>query len=448
MTHITQLFEPPQRKRPRRQPQARDRHWRGLLIGALCFGGSLWFAAVPALQQSTTPQKGHFGSVLPGLGSASASAQTAPVQVAVAQSGVLRSRPSNAGRITTQVRSGDTASVLDEQRGDDGNLWYYLDLTNQPRRGWIPADQVTSQSGAPVWNPQPSSAPATLDSPAPRQVRGQTTPSNEAIVALPNPQSNRRTYDRARQALGLPDPPPLPTQRSVTRNSAPPSLLTNPSSNPQPPVQEVSTNLTAAVNPAILQQNQLTDAQLQYFLEIALGSELGGGNSIRRWDEDLRILVRGNPTQQDLATLRTVADELNALLEGRLQLEFVERNPNVEMFFAPESQFRQIEPNYRPRNMGFFWTRWDNNGINTARILISTTGVTQPERSHLIREELTQILGLMRDSYRYDDSMFYQGWTEVGRYSDMDRALIQLLYSDAIRHGMNRQDVLRALSRQ
>ena len=65
-----------------------------------------------------------------------------------------------------------------------------------------------------------------------------------------------------------------------------------------------------------------------------------------------------------------------------------------EIHFAPESRFALIEPNYVPTNYGFFWTNWNADGeIYWSRVLISTTDVTQQERAHLIREELTQSLG-------------------------------------------------------
>lgn len=189
-----------------------------------------------------------------------------------------------------------------------------------------------------------------------------------------------------------------------------------------------------------------TSEQINYFMEIALGSEWGSGRrSIKKWQGDVRIRVNGSPTADDLQTLNAVINDLNSLIGDSVRVSIDNRNPNVEMHFAPESQFRQLEPNYVPRNLGFFWTRWQGDTINSARILISTTGVTQRERSHLIREELTQSMGLMRDSYRYRDSIFYQGWTSVTDYSEMDRAIISMLYRSDIRPGMTQTQVASVL---
>ncbi|NEQ24214.1 MAG: DUF2927 domain-containing protein [Microcoleus sp. SIO2G3] len=199
-----------------------------------------------------------------------------------------------------------------------------------------------------------------------------------------------------------------------------------------------------AVNPAPT-ANRYTAEQINYFLEVALGSEFGTSNGpIRKWNGPIRIRVTGRPSAEDLRSLQAVIRDVNSLAQG-ISLSLDNNNSNVEIVFAPESEFNRYEPNYEPTNMGFFWTWWNQDTLNRARILISTTGVTQQERSHLIREELTQSLGLMQDSYRYPDSIFYQGWTDPTQYSAIDRALISMLYSPQVRPGMTRAQVRQVL---
>lgn len=126
-----------------------------------------------------------------------------------------------------------------------------------------------------------------------------------------------------------------------------------------------------------------------------------------------------------------------------MRLKIDNNNPQVRLYFIPESKFKQYEKNYQPTNLGFFWNSWNaKNEIYSSKILISTNQVTQPERSHLIREELTQSLGLMRDSYRYKDSIFYQGWTSTSKYAEIDKALVEMLYRPEIRPGMTKAQVL------
>ena len=49
---------------------------------------------------------------------------------------------------------------------------------------------------------------------------------------------------------------------------------------------------------------------------------------------------------------------------------------------------------------------------------------------HLLREELTQSLGLFNDSWDYPESIFYQCWTTTTEYAPIDRELIDMLYNN------------------
>lgn len=184
------------------------------------------------------------------------------------------------------------------------------------------------------------------------------------------------------------------------------------------------------------------ETEIDYLMTIAFGVEYGTSEArIRKWAEDVRIEVSGIPTAQDEKTLDAVIDELNAL-QDQVALQLVDDKPNVRIIFAPEAEFSSLEPNYKPTNYGFFWVNWKDNGeIYKARILVATDHVTQQERSHLIREELTQSLGLMRDSIKYPDSIFYARRTDVTEYSDLDRAVIKLLYRPDIEPNMSQIEV-------
>lgn len=188
------------------------------------------------------------------------------------------------------------------------------------------------------------------------------------------------------------------------------------------------------------------EEEIEYFSTVAMGVEYGESEATtKKWAKDLRIEVSGDPTTEDSATIERVVKELNDL-QDQVRLELVDEKPNMEMIFAPEAEFSKLEPNYQPTNYGFFWVNWDSNGeIYRARILISTEDIDQAERSHLIREELTQSLGLMRDSIRYPDSIFYANRTQTIEYAEIDKTLIKLLYMDAIMPNMTEAEVLEVL---
>jgi Protein of unknown function (DUF2927) len=163
--------------------------------------------------------------------------------------------------------------------------------------------------------------------------------------------------------------------------------------------------------------------------------------------DDARIKIYGAPTDADINTLNQVVDELNQLVSG-ITLSVTEGKSEIEVHFVPESRFSVIEPHYIPGNLGFFRVWWNSQGaIYRARVLIASKGITQQERAHLIREELTQSLGLFKDPWKYPESIFYQGWTATNEYTPVDRTAISLLYSPQLRPGMTLSQAQTLLTR-
>ncbi|MFQ3617938.1 MAG: DUF2927 domain-containing protein [Cyanobacteriota bacterium] len=403
----------------------------------------------------------------------------------------IRSGPGIQSRVVFTGTPNMPVLILQASSGSDGFTWYQVRLSNGAE-GWVRGDlvRVTDGTGAiapaPA-APQPPTQPnaalqdATADAPI-------FDPSSGAIMRpgarpeasaplrgdLPSPTSNRPGLNPAPQ----PVPPAngqtngqanLPRysrevvvdqqgQRDITQHGALPATnqplpSPNPAESPglvnriMDGIGAIGDRVGAILNPGPPPLT-ITQADIDYFTEVALGSEWGSNAPlVRRWNTNLRIRVTGTRTAEDDATIRQVMQELNELLNGSgVQLVRDDRNPNVEIIYAPESQFRQLEPNYVPGNLGFFWVRWNNSVINYARILITNTNrVTQRERSHLLREELTQVLGLMRDSNRYPNSIFYQGWTDVTEYAEIDRTLIRMLYHPQLRPGMTQSQAVAVL---
>ncbi|MBF2084952.1 DUF2927 domain-containing protein [Thermoleptolyngbya sp. C42_A2020_037] len=441
--------------------------------------------------------QGHTPSVEPGTHLLSSTAT-----VASGRSGMLSARDPQALiniRVSPGVQSrlvftgtpNTPVMILQEAPGGDGFTWYQVRLGNGVE-GWVRGDlvRVTAGSGAIASSPAAPQPPAqqaagfqnaAADAPiydpsSGALMRPGTRPEASAPNRgdLPSPTSNLPAYNPSVQPV---PPASVPTngqtnlprysrevvvdqqgQRDITQGTANPAV-NQPLPSPQPPdppglvdrivggISAIGNRVGAILNPGPAPL-AITQADIDYFTEVALGSEWGNNAPlIRRWNTNLRIRVTGTRTAEDDATIRQVMQELNELLNGSgVQLVRDDRNPNVEIIYAPESQFRQLEPNYVPGNLGFFWVRWNNSVINYARILITNTNrVTQRERSHLLREELTQVLGLMRDSNRYPNSIFYQGWTDVTEYAEIDRTLIRMLYHPQLRPGMTQSQAVAVL---
>lgn len=256
---------------------------------------------------------------------------------------------------------------------------------------------------------------------------------------------SRQIQQRLEIAIAPISAPPLQSSSTSYNNSPPSSPL------PKLPVPDLRQSPHEPASPAAAGSsiNEYSPAVIADFFAIALGTEYSPTGHIsrphiRKWVQDLRIQVNGSPTIQDLATLEQVVAEINGLL-GSVALGFVEQDPNLEIFFVPERDFSRFETSYQPVNHGFFASESHQGKIQRGRILISTTDIGQGERSHLIREELTQSLGLMQDSSRDSTSIFYQDWSKTQQYSDLDRQLLQLLYSPKILPGMDESALRRVL---
>lgn len=413
----------------------------------------------------------------------------------------VRSAPSIDATPIQQGTPGDRVEVLRETQSADGFTWYLVRFTNSRIQGWVRGDLVSltrtapqssgnaqiapslqdasnaansrvngtdpwADSPFPEYRPRPVEQAAVIRSASqvsPAQISAFQVDTNATSDFTESFPENFAQSGRAPAAIAPQPFPPTPQTANswaVPPGSQPRELVfetANPTAvqpieqpyMPQPMVrsQVAPAPQVAYVRPQPpVQRGGFTQAQIQYFMEVAMGSEYGsGGGTIRKWTQPVRIRIHGNPSPQDLSTVSAVVSELQELTG--LDIQLTRQAGNIDMHFAPEPQFRSIESNYRPTNMGFFWVWWDANGsINRARILISTTGVTQTERSHLIREELTQSMGLMRDSNRYRDSIFYQGWTATTEYSELDRAVISMLYHPAVRPGMNQAQVVAVLT--
>lgn len=168
----------------------------------------------------------------------------------------------------------------------------------------------------------------------------------------------------------------------------------------------------------------------EYFYEIALGNEYGVSNQVvRKWAKpQVSIGTRGSVSESDMQCLAEVISDFNSISK-EMKLVLTSGNSDMTAYFVPEGDFETIEPNYEPLNYGYFWDLWGADyALTKATILISTTDITELERCHLLREEITQSTGLMNDSWKYPDSIFYGEWTTTTRYSDIDKQVIQILY--------------------
>lgn len=188
---------------------------------------------------------------------------------------------------------------------------------------------------------------------------------------------------------------------------------------------------------------------VSYFKEVALGFEFGNASKItRKWgNNDMKIFVGGTPTKALNSELSKVVSELNILTGDNFKIEVTTDSSasNFYVFFGSGDQYTAIFPSQKSNaesNWGLFSIFWNgSNDITRGYMYVDIFRAEPIAQRHLLREELTQSLGLARDSDKYIDSIFQQKWTLVTDYNKIDKELIRLLYHPRVTSGFTAQQV-------
>lgn len=186
---------------------------------------------------------------------------------------------------------------------------------------------------------------------------------------------------------------------------------------------------------------------IDYYIEIATKSEFGGNSfPIYKWTTNPVIKMFGGPTREDSAEVVKVINELNTL-QSEITISITDRdNYNLALHFIAAKHFNTIIPTNLKNalGLGVFYDNEFTSHINQGIVLIDTAKKTELYRNQVIREELTQVLGLPNDLYSelYPTSIFNG---RIVLYPDMyepiDRLLIQMHYSSVTKPGMTAEQL-------
>lgn len=161
------------------------------------------------------------------------------------------------------------------------------------------------------------------------------------------------------------------------------------------------------------------------------------------------IYVVNTTYTQLMEELEGIIAEINSLSSGiTLRRVSTQAESNYLIYFGNRTTYyTQYEPavaSLVEANYGVFWVNWDGRyRIYRGSMYVDTERTEHIDcQKHLLREELTQSLGMMQDTDDYPSSIFYQSWTCSPRYSDLDKQLIRWQLSPSIKPGMTREDLL------
>ena len=179
---------------------------------------------------------------------------------------------------------------------------------------------------------------------------------------------------------------------------------------------------------------QFSKEERDYFNKIAKFSEFEGESEISRWTSDVKIFVRGEKRGYLMDELDRIVNELNEIIDPiTIKIVNEEKKSNYQIIFDSQEKYNKFAPKSRKftqNNWGLFLINYSGKIITNGSMYVDIYRCTNPNgQKHLLREELTQSLGLANDSYTYPESIFQQKWTETTEYAPIDRKLIDMLYN-------------------
>ena len=162
--------------------------------------------------------------------------------------------------------------------------------------------------------------------------------------------------------------------------------------------------------------------------------------TLSRWKKPIRICLTGSPTAADRKDLNKFIMEVATHCPNVPNISVVKReqDANITIYYGPLNTLAAHVYFYKEGNWGAFGYHYDaKNGITRGQVGIATDKNNAASKRHLLREELTGLLGLSNDHDLYSDSILYQPWTTVGQLSDVDWLMLNMLYDPDLRCGMS-----------
>ena len=193
---------------------------------------------------------------------------------------------------------------------------------------------------------------------------------------------------------------------------------------------------------------------VKYFNEVVLDSEYfsGEGNYrlVQKWTEPICYRILGEATETDRDILKNLFNELNKV-DGFPGIVAATENEyaHLTLYFYDYQDFNAnfgSIVNYEEADGAVeYWYYNDTNQIYDARIGYRTD-IDQHIRNSVLLEEVVNGLGIS-DTILREDSIIYQGYSEVQELSEMDWLIIKLLYHPDIKCGMSQEECADVIKR-
>ncbi|MHA7128574.1 DUF2927 domain-containing protein [Algoriphagus namhaensis] len=204
------------------------------------------------------------------------------------------------------------------------------------------------------------------------------------------------------------------------------------------------------LEPCLNFDESVLDTDQSDFFQIVFGSEFGSGvKRVRKWEGEILIFVPQVPRPELKSELLGVMQEINLLSESiKLREVNSEAQANYIFFFGSGDDYVRLYESSAAdlidSNRGLFSVEFSNQSFEILR----GTAWVDTESSlnadclrHLIREELTQSLGMVNDIASTDQSIFERIFTCTQGYSERDEDFIRFFLSEKIKPGLCQDQV-------
>jgi len=181
--------------------------------------------------------------------------------------------------------------------------------------------------------------------------------------------------------------------------------------------------------------------EIFYFTTVGFGHEHNStGDYTYKFSEDtITFKIIGHPSNDNLRFLFKTIDTLNATLEfNHLLFEPDTTKPtSISIYFWTDEEWKKNMPDrYYPTAAGCVIPRiYDNKKLTKMDVMLLTDWSTPYQQKFIIIQEITQVLGIFKDS-EYERHTVFSDYLGDTCYGYMDLACVKILYNSGLQPGV------------
>jgi hypothetical protein len=188
---------------------------------------------------------------------------------------------------------------------------------------------------------------------------------------------------------------------------------------------------------------------VNYFNEVALNAEFDvSPNRVTKWTEPMKVFIlKEKELNYEVSIIKNTIEKINILVQDEFHIQLTDdpKKCNAVIFLTEREQLEPLLPtlfeniNTEVDGLAEIGFDLETFQITDAKIFID---ILQPKETieSTILEEITQSIGLMNDSEKYSNSVFYENKVDsinTVEYSKMDIEIIKILYHPKMKPGLD-----------